>query len=85
MTLKCEDPEDVLKDTASHIDAGHKYAPDEQEILDTGVNYIHIGNDEIHGDREITNKPHQTYYFDWLVSRGKYRSKNCLYVWRADS
>jgi hypothetical protein len=74
MTLKCVDPEDV--------DAGHKYAPDEQEILDTGVTYIHIGNEEIHGDREIMNKPHQTYYFDWLVSRGKYPEKNCIYVWK---
>ncbi len=73
MTLKCEDPEG--------IDAGHKYAPDEQEILDSGVTYIHIGNEEIHGDREIMSKPHETYYFDWLVSRGKYPKKNCIYVW----
>lgn len=72
-TLKCEDPEG--------IDAGHKYAPDENEILDLGVAYIHIGNDEIHGDREIMNKPHETYYFDWLVSRGKHPEKNCIYVW----
>jgi hypothetical protein len=75
MTLKCEDPEDV--------DAGHFYAPDENEILNTGVNYIHIGNQEIHGNREITSKPHETFYFDWLVSRGKYPEKNCIYVWRS--
>lgn len=77
MTLKCEDPEDV--------DAGHKYAPDENEILDSGVTYIHIGNESIHGDREIMNKPHETYHFDWLVSRGKYPEKNCIYVWQVES
>ena len=43
MTLKTEDPEGV--------DAGHKYAPDEDEIFKTGVTYIHIGNDLIHSER----------------------------------
>ena len=41
MTLKTEDPEG--------IDAGHGIAPDEEEILDKGVTYIHIGNEHIHG------------------------------------
>lgn len=74
MTLKTKDPEG--------IDAGHRYAPDEEEILNTGVTYIHIGNDYIHGDRKIMNQPHETYYMKWLVSRGKYPEKNCIYVWR---
>ena len=76
MTLKTEDPEG--------IDAGHKYAPDEEEILNRGVTYIHIGNDYIHGEREMMNKPHKTYYFDWLVSRGYYPEKNCIYVWHGN-
>ena len=67
MTLKTDDPED--------IDAGHKYAPDEEEILNRGVTYIHIGNEDIHSDRSIMNKPHETHYFDWLVSRGKISRK----------
>lgn len=74
-TLKTEDPKD--------IDAGHKYAPDEKEILNTGVTYVFIGNEDIHGDRLIMNKPHKTYYFDWLVSRGYYPEKNCIYVWES--
>ncbi|MGV2829803.1 hypothetical protein [Myxosarcina sp. GI1(2024)] len=73
MTLKTEDPED--------IDAGHKYAPDEEEILDRGVFYVFIGNEDIHGDREIMNKPHKNYHFDWLVSRSKYLEQNRIYVW----
>ena len=74
-TLRTEDPED--------IEAGHSYAPDEDQILDTGVSYIFIGNEYIHGDRLIMNQPHKTYYFDWLVSRGYYPEKNCIYVWNA--
>ena len=72
-TLKCEDPEG--------IDAGHKYAPDEQEILDKGVTYVFIGNEHNHSDRLLMSKPHKKHYFDWLVSRGKYPEKNCIYVW----
>jgi hypothetical protein len=83
MTLKTDDPEDILKDTASHIDAGHSYAPDEDEILNTGVTYIHIANESIHGDRLIMAKPHETYYFDWLISRGKHPEQNCIYVWNS--
>ena len=75
MTLKTEDPEGV--------DAGHKYAPDEEKILKTGVTYIHIGNEHIHNDRQVMNKPHKTYYFDWLVSRGYYPEQNCIYVWNS--
>ena len=74
-TLKTNDPEGV--------DAGHSYAPDEGEILATGVTYVFIGNEHNHGDRPILNKPHETYYFDWLVSRGKDQSKNCIYVWNS--
>ncbi|BAZ47099.1 hypothetical protein NIES4102_41450 (plasmid) [Chondrocystis sp. NIES-4102] len=77
MTLKTNDPEG--------IDAGHKYAPDEREILDTDVTYIHIGNEDIHSDRLIMAKPHETYYFGWLVSRGKHPEQNCIYVWQVES
>ena len=81
MTLKTEDPEGV--------DAGHSYAPDERKILKTGVTYVHIGNEHIHSglpngsakQRQIMKKPHETYYFDWLVSRGYYPEKNRIYVW----
>ena len=75
MTIKGEDTEEV--------DGGHRYAPDEFEILDTGVTYVFIGNEDIHCDRLIMNKPHKTYYFDWLISRGKYPEKNCIYVWNS--
>lgn len=75
MTLKTDDPKDV--------DAGHGYAPDEKEILDTGVTYIHIANESIHSDRLIMAKPHETYYFDWLISRGKHPEQNCIYVWNS--
>ena len=75
MTMKGNDTEE--------IDGGHRYAPDEDKILDTGVTYIFIGNQDIHRDRSVVNKPHKTYYFDWLVSRGYYPDKNCIYVWNS--
>ena len=49
----------------------HSY---EDEILDIGVTYVFVGNEDIHGDRLITSKAHKTYYFDWLVFGG-YKSE----------
>jgi hypothetical protein len=74
-TLKYEDKE---------IDTGNRYAPDEDEILSKGVTYIHIGNHNIHGERKIMSQPHQTFYFDWLVSRAKDPAENCIYAWNKD-
>ena len=75
MTIKGEDTEEV--------DGGHRYAPDEDEIIDTGVTYVFIGNEDLHSDRYIMNKPHKTYYFDWLVSRGYYPEQNYICVWNS--
>ena len=75
MTVKGEDTEEV--------DGGHRYAPDEDEILNTDVNYVFIGNEHIHRDRLIMNQSHKTYYMKWLVSRGKYPEQNCIYVWNS--
>ena len=73
MTIKGEDTEEV--------DGGHRYAPDEDKILETGVSYVFIGNENIHRDRLIMDKPHETYYFDWLVSRGYYPKQNYICIW----
>ena len=43
-----------LPSTRAHIDEGHSYAQDKDEILDTGVTYVFIGNEDIHGDRQPT-------------------------------
>ena len=75
MTIKGEDTEEV--------DGGHRYAPDEDEILDTGVTYVFIGNEDIHGGRLIMNKPHKTSHFNWLVSRGYYPKQNYICVWHS--
>ncbi|HEY9769479.1 MAG TPA: hypothetical protein V6C71_13455 [Coleofasciculaceae cyanobacterium] len=63
------------------VDGGHRYAPNKDEILDTGVVYVFISNEYIHSERLIMNKPHKTYYFDWLVSRGYYREQNYICIW----
>ena len=73
MTIKGEDTEEV--------DGGHRYAPDEDEILDTGVTYVFIGNEDMHSDRQIMSRKHEIHFFNWLVSRGYYPEKNCIYVW----
>lgn len=43
--------------------------------------YIHIGNDNIHGDKRLLHKPHEKLYFPWLFSRQKEPEKNVIYKW----
>jgi len=63
-------------------DSGNHKGPLEEIIVgNTGV-YIHIGNEDVHGNKRILAMKHETYRFDWLVSRARDQSKNVIYVWR---
>lgn len=53
----------------------------EKKILDLIETYILIGNVDIHKGKPIFNKPHDEYYFDWIISRGKNQLNNRIWVW----
>ena len=57
----------------------------EEEILDTGCIYIHIGNVGAHGKKRILERPHLEFSYPWLVGRGIDRSQNRIWVWNARS
>jgi hypothetical protein len=61
---------------------GNAKGPLEEIIVGNTAVYIHIGNEDIHGDKRILAMKHETYHFDWLVSRARNQSKNVIYVWR---
>lgn len=44
--------------------------------------YIHVGNENVHGDKRILSLPHKTFRFPWIVTRAKDPSKNVIQVWR---
>lgn len=61
--------------------AGNMHGPREEVILANCATYIHIGNENIHGQKRILARPHETYHFPWLVSRATEQAKNVIYVW----
>jgi hypothetical protein len=52
----------------------------EIEIIKQGK-YIHIGNENVHGDKRILEYPHTTFRPPWLVTRCADQSKNVIYIW----
>jgi len=61
---------------------GSVYGIKEDELLRTGVTYVLIGNEEVHGDKEIMREEHTTLYFPWLRSRSHDQTKNRIYIWQ---
>jgi hypothetical protein len=59
---------------------GNHYGVREPEILETGVTYVFIGSEAIHGKKPILNRPHQTYRPPFLRSRST-RRDDVIYVW----
>jgi hypothetical protein len=60
---------------------GSVYGGDEIQIIAHVKKYIHIGNEEVHGDKKALALPHKKLKFPWLVSRGEDQSKNVIYIW----
>lgn len=60
---------------------GNMHGPREEQILKNCETYIHIGNENVHGNKRILKLPHETYKFPWLISRAKDPTKNVIWVW----
>ena len=41
----------TIKGDTEEVDGGHRYAPNEDEIPNTDVSYVFIGNEHIRSDR----------------------------------
>jgi len=54
---------------------------DEDELLDTGVTYILIGNQNVHGDKRIMKRPHVEHKLPFLRSRAKEPEKDRVWIW----
>lgn len=61
---------------------GNAFGVKENFILDYGVTYILIGNDAVHGKKQIMSRKHDRFYFPFLRSRAKHSDLNCIYVWQ---
>lgn len=54
-----------------HARGGNMFGVDEDALLDTGVEYVHIGATSTHGTKWILSRPHDEFRFPWLQGRGK--------------
>jgi hypothetical protein len=59
---------------------GSMYGVNESLLLDTGVTYVMIGNDEVH-KKEIMQRPHSKYKLRFLRSRASHPEFDSVYVW----
>lgn len=60
---------------------GSVYGIDEHDVLRRVQTYIVVGNDAVHGKKEITARSHETVRAAWLWSRATYPEQNAIYVW----
>jgi hypothetical protein len=60
---------------------GNAFGPVEEEWLDAGKTYIHIGNEETHQNKRVLSRSHKTFKFPWLRSRSMDQQKNVIWVW----
>lgn len=60
---------------------GSMYGPVEEDIIQDVECYIHIGNQRVHGEKTALRLPHQSFQFDWLVSRTLYPHLNKIWMW----
>lgn len=67
------------KDVEGKAQASVMGAVEENIIMDCDC-YIHIGNQNSHGEKTILSQEHEEFTFPWLVTRGD-PSKDVIYVW----
>lgn len=60
---------------------GSVYGIDEHDVLRRVRTYIVVGNDAVHGGKEIMAGPHETIRAAWLWSRATYPKQNAIYIW----
>ena len=60
---------------------GNMYGPLEEEWVDAGTMYVHIGNKAVHGTKRILDRPWNGYHYPWLRSRAHDPRQNYIWQW----
>jgi len=67
---------------SSQPGGGSVYGLEEAAMLQRVEEYIVVGNDRIHGTKDIMARPHETVRAPWIISRAQQPELNAIYVWR---
>lgn len=57
------------------------FGTEDEKIIKNCQCYIHIGNEQSHGEKTALSLPHKVYSFSWLVSRSMSPEQNIIYQW----
>ena len=60
---------------------GNAFGPLEEEWLDDGKVYIHVGNLNVHSTKRILSRPHKCLEFPWLFSRCGGPANGRIWIW----
>ena len=60
---------------------GFAYGVEEREIVQSGVTYIVVGNEAIHGKKRILEYPHSVYELPFLRSRASQPQLDRIWIW----
>jgi len=61
---------------------GNEIGVDENRIIDR-ASYLFVGNEKVHADKSIWDRPHKVQYHDWLYSRAMNGSSDFIGYWPA--
>ena len=59
---------------------GNAFGVVEEDLLNVTKRYINIGNKITHKSKPILNRPHEEYYFDWIITRGNLKKENRIFI-----
>lgn len=62
------------------IEQASAYGVDEEILLSKVKRYIFIGNENVHGQKRILARPHETIRAPWIVTRANDPTKNVIWV-----
>lgn len=60
---------------------GNMFGVDEEALIDACETYIFIGNEQVHRNKSIWDRPHRIIYPEWLFSRAHNGTKDFIAVW----
>jgi hypothetical protein len=69
-------------DPKRHQAGGNMYGVVEEQLLPHCQHYVLVGNEQVHRDKSLWDRPHEIHYPDWLYSRAHNGSRNFIAVWR---
>lgn len=71
-----------LYDPDHHEAGGNMFGVDEEDVLDNCREYIFVGNEQVHADKKIWDRPHKIDYPSFVYSRAANGTRDFIATWK---